>query len=210
MLVAFLTIMSSISIVSGELENNVVSTILVRPIKRYKYILGKLLGLNIFILAYTTIIFLLLFLIGYIFKVPALSNITISAILKSLIFFLLQPIAIMSLSIFGGVYFKTIANGVFVVCIYLLGLIGSYVEQIGTLMENDTMVSIGILTSLISPFETIYRIMSTYISNNLMLSPLMGGISSTISPSIQMVVYIIFYIVFLPGIAMWTFNKKDI
>lgn len=211
MLIIFMTIMSTIGTISSEVENNTVSTILVRPIKRSTYILGKLLGANIFIWIYSTIIFSLIIIIDYVLGVPALNNLYFEKILKSWIFFIIQPTAIISLSVFGGTVFKTMANGIFVICIYITGTIGSFVEQIGSILKNDTMVSIGILSSLISPFETIYRKMFSYLSDSFIVNPLFGGnLAANTEPSIWMILYFFVYIIVFPIIAIKIFTKKNI
>jgi ABC-2 type transport system permease protein len=210
MIISFMTIVSTMGTISLEVENNTVSTILTRPIKRSTYILGKLLGSNILIWLYSTIVFAAILLIGYLMGVPSLENLYLEKLFKSWAFFIIQPTAIISLSIFGGTVFKTLANGIFVIFIYILGTIGSYVEQVGSITQNDTMVSIGIISSLISPFETIYRKMFSHISESFVVSPLFGNLATSTEPSIWMIIYFFAYIIMFPAIAIKIFNKKNL
>jgi ABC-type transport system involved in multi-copper enzyme maturation permease subunit len=212
MLVALLTIMISVGSISSEVESGVIHSIVTRPIKRSSYVLGKYIGLGVLSAAYGIFLFAAVIAICAVFKLPIVNTLEPLNIIKGLLFFTLEPIAILSLSIFGSAAFKTLSNGVFVISIYILGLIGGVMEQIGSVLGNQSLVNLGIFSSLVSPFDIIYRLMLSSIFGNLgITSPFMGlgGMTGT-SPSIWMLIYIFVYIPGLVILAIRKFRLKDI
>lgn len=212
MLVAFLTIMASIGSISSEVESGVIHSIITRPIKRSSYVLGKYIGLGVLSVAYSIFLFAAVIAICVIFKLPILDTLEPINVMKGLIFFILEPLAILSLSTFGSASFKTLSNGIFVISIYILGLIGGVMEQIGSVLGNESLVNLGIISSLISPFDIIYRLMLSSIFGNLgITTPFMGlGGATGTAPSIWMIVYIFVYIPGLVILAIRKFRLKDI
>jgi ABC-type transport system involved in multi-copper enzyme maturation permease subunit len=212
MLVAFLTIMVSVGSISSEVESGVIHSIITRPIKRSSYVLGKYLGLAVLSVTYCIFLFAAVIGICTIFKLPIVKILAPLNRTKGLLFFTLEPVAILSLSIYGSAAFKTLSNGIFVISIYILGLIGGIMEQIGSMLGNQSLANLGIISSLISPFDTIYRQMLSSLFVNLgITSPFMGlaGMAST-APSIWMLIYIFLYIPGLVILAIRKFRLKDI
>lgn len=212
MLVAFLTIMASVGSVSSEIESGVIHSIITRPIKRTEYILGKYLGLGILVTAYSILLYASVFLVCYILKMPVIAATSLTNILNGLGYFILQPVAILSLSVWGSARFKTLTNGIVVIGIYILGLIGGFMEQIGSALNKPDLVNWGIFSSLISPFDVIYRkLTSTIFPSRGSAGILMPTEALTsVAPSKWMMVYIFIYIVGLMYLSIRQFSKRDI
>lgn len=212
MLVAFLTIMVSVGSISSEVESGVIHSVITRPIKRSSYVLGKYLGLGVLTVSYSIFLFAAIISICAIFQLPIVKTLEPMNVIKGLLFFVLEPIAILSLSIFGSASFKTLSNGIFVVSIYILGLIGGVMEQIGTLLKNQGLVNWAIVSSLISPFDIIYRQMLSSIFSNLGITNPFGLVNGTAgtTPSIWMLIYILAYIPVMIIFAIKKFRVKDI
>lgn len=214
MVVAFLAIMLSISSISSEIENGTIHTIITKPINRSEYVAGKYIGLALLLAVYSLILFLSITFIPLIANISLIDKFGLASLTKGLIFFTLEPLVILSISIYGSTVFKTLSNGIFIISLYVLSIIGGVMEQIGLLIKNASLVNIGILSSLISPFDVIYRkmistIFSSFGLNNLLLGPsfLSGSVSS---PSIWMMIYVCLYLLFFIFAASRKFKKKDI
>lgn len=212
MLVSFLAIMSSVGNISSEVENGTIHSIVTKPIRRMDYILGKYLGHAVLITMYSIFIYFSIWGICMAFKLPVMSILEPGTLLKGLFFFVIEPLAILSLSIFGGVVFKTLTNGIFVISIYILSLIGGMLEQIGAAISNNNLINTGIFASLISPFDVIYRQMIAAIFSNIgTINPFTIGMNATATlPSKWMNVYVGIYLVGLIFLAVFKFRKKDI
>lgn len=212
MIVAFLTIMVSIGSISSEIESGVIHSIITRPIKRSSYVLGKYIGLGILSVSYSILLFAAIIGICAIFKLPIFNTLEPVKVVKGLLFFMLEPLAILSLSIYGSAAFKTLTSGIFVISLYILGLIGGVMESFGSFFSNLSLVNLGIISSLISPFDIIYRQVISSLFGNLGISnPFItaGGITGT-TPSIWMFVYIFAYIPMMVYLAIRKFGSKDI
>lgn len=213
MLVAFLTIMLSIGIVSSELENGTILTILTKPIKRKEYILGKYLGTAILIILYSAVLYVAMIIISTVSKISIVNTFGAAALAKAFLLFILQPLTILALAIYGSTKFKTLNNGILIVAIYILGTIGGVIEQVGALINNTSLSIIGIIASLISPFEVIYRKMISVIFNSLGSFNFIMGFgmpSKSTTPSIWMMVYVCVFLLFFLFMSIKGFEKKDI
>lgn len=213
MLLAFLTVMLSTGIVSSELESGTILTILTKPIKRIEYILGKYLGTAILIILYSAILYIAVIIISTVSRISIVETFGIAALAKGFLFFILQPLTILALALYGSTKFKTLNNGILIIAIYILGTIGGVIEQAGALTNNASLSTIGIISSLISPFEVIYRKMISTIftslgSFNFLMGFGMPGNSTT--PSVWMMVYVCVYLVFFIFMSIKAFDKKDI
>lgn len=213
MLVAFLTVMLSIGVVSSELESGTILTILTKPIKRREYILGKYLGTALLIISYSAILYIAVIIISTISTVSIIKTFGVFTLAKGFLFFILQPLTILALSLYGSTKFKTLNNGILTIAIYLLGTIGGVMEQIGALTNNNSLSTIGIISSLISPFEVIYRKMISTIFSSLGSFNLLDGfgmLNQSTAPSRWMIVYVFAYLLFFILMSIKGFNKKDI
>lgn len=213
MLVAFLTIMLSIGIISSEVESGTILTILTKPIRRSEYILGKYLGTGTLIVLYSAFIYISVIAISTVSGISIVETFGVASLSKGFLFFILQPLTILALSIYGGTKFKTLSNGILVIFIYMVGLIGGVMEQAGAIANKSSLTTIGIIASLISPFETIYKKMISTIFTNLGSFTIFGGFGmqgTSTTPSIWMMAYVLVYLIFLILISIRTFNKKDI
>lgn len=156
LLICLLTIMLGSGAVGTELENGMIHAILSRPIKRRDYILGRFIGLLLLIAGFSTILLMLFLVIGYGFRLEPILALTFRQLLTGAAFYLLVPVAVLLVTVSGSIYYKQVANGLLATFIYILGNIGGMVEMIGTYINNEGIISSGILLSLISPFQVIY------------------------------------------------------
>lgn len=88
MLVALLTIVSSMTSISAEVENGTLHSIITKPIKRYEYVLGKYFGLGILSTAYSLILFSMVIIICKVQNLPIISSFDAISIAKGLGFFM--------------------------------------------------------------------------------------------------------------------------
>ncbi len=216
MLLAFLTVMLSVGIISSEVEDGTVLTLLTKPIPRRDYVLGKFIGVALMIVIYALILFIMLNIFAIIGRQNFFQVFGTVAMIKGFLLFALQPLCIAALAVFGSTVFKTVNNGIFVISLYMLGIIGGVMEQIGSLTSAPDLTTYGILVSLISPFEVIYKKMISTIFADLggftsMLG--MGGSgmgSSSTEPSNVMLLYVLLYMGAMLFMAVKRMNKRDL
>src|SRR5665647_726874 len=156
MLTAFLAIMLSIGSISLDIESGIIQTVITKPLKRYKYVLGKYFGICIFIILYSIILYSAVMMIPQFVGIDLIGWCGLKAIFLGIFLFMFEPIVLIAVSIFGSIYFKTLSNGIFLISLYIIGIAGGFAEQIGSLLSNAMAINIGIVSSLISPYDTIY------------------------------------------------------
>lgn len=216
MLLAFLTVMLSVGVISSEVEDGTVLTLLTKPIPRRSYVLGKYLGVSLMVVAYAVILFIAILIFAAFGKQNFIQIFGWLTVFKGLALFILQPLCIAAVAVFGSTLFKTVNNGIFVIALYMLSNIGGIIEQIGTLTSSVDLSTFGILAGLFAPFEVIYRkmisvVFSTVGGYDVIMGMSMGmGGSTTTEPSLAMMVYVLIYMGLALFWAVKRMNKKDI
>ncbi len=213
MIVAFVTIMASVGTVASDIESGIIHAVITKPVKRMEYVLGKYLGIAVMAIGYSSFLYVFLVIINFIWDIPPLNSIGPVDFWKGLVLFCFEPLVLLSLCLFGSVCWKTMNNGIIVIGIYILGMIGGMMEQIGFVARLETLVNWGIAMSFFSPFESIYRKMMSviYSSANFIGTDLAGPffISRNI-PSVWMTIYTFVFGIALVLLAVRKFNRKDI
>jgi len=215
MLLCLISIMLGAGVIASELDTGMVHAIITRPIRRRDYVLGKFAGLSIFVLFVTSVLFFLMLAIGAVFSLVTITGLSFLQILQSWLLYLLVPLTLLCLTIFGSVSLKTVPCGLSMIAIYILGNIGGMLEMIGRFINNASVSSAGIFLSLVSPFHILYttaeRMMlpSAGIAGDMMRGA--GGLAGSGRPaSVFMFIYIGCYSLFFVIMAVRKFDKMDI
>ena len=157
MLMCLLTIILGAGAIAAELDNGMIHAILSRPIGRTEYVLGKYVGLAVLTAAYAALLYAALLLIGGLFSLSTIVSLDVSQIVCGGLLYLLVPLAVLCLTLYGSVSLKAVQNGLLMIFIYILGNIGGMVEMIGNVVGSKPVLSAGIFISLISPFHNALR-----------------------------------------------------
>lgn len=203
-LTVMLAIFASVDTVSGEISSHTIQTIVTKPVRRWHVLLGKWLGYALMLCAYLFvlaggIVAITWLLVGY--SPPnALPGLTL---------LLLEALVLLSLSMLGGTRLSTLANGVLLFMLYGLTFIGSWVEQIGSLLQSQVAVRIGVLSSLLLPVEALWR-RASYLMQPSLARQIPSPFSSSSVPSEAMVVYAVGYGLLMLVIAMRVFGRRDL
>lgn len=208
--VNFLTIMmavlTSVDTLSGEISTGTIHAIVSKPIRRWEVVLGKWLGfalmLSLYILLMAGGVALLVWQVGT-YKPPNF--------LVGFALIWLNGLLMLSVSLMGGAFLSTLANGVLVFGLFGIAFVGGWIEQFGSFFENQSAISIGIISSLIMPSEALWRRaayeMRSPLVSILGFSPFSFGNSV---PSEYMVIYALLFMLVSLALAIWIFNKRDL
>jgi ABC-type transport system involved in multi-copper enzyme maturation permease subunit len=121
-----------------------------------------------------------------------------------------QAVVILTACILGGTRLSTIANGVVAFMVYGLAFVGGWIEQVGSLIQNETAVNIGIITSLVMPSEAMWHMAASAMQPPIVSALGMSPFSTTAAPSQAMLVYAIIYTIALLALAVYSFNRRDL
>lgn len=203
-LTVMLAIFSSVDTISGEIASHTIQTIVTKPLRRWHVVLGKWLGHAAMLMLYLALlsgailggVYLM---VGYLPPNP----------LQGLLLFMLEALVLLSLSLLGGTYLSTLANGVTLFMLYGVAFVGAWVEQIGSLLNTPAAVRVGIVTSLLMPVEALWR-RTAYVMQPSFLRQMPTPFSSTSPPSGAMVAYAAAYGLLALALAMRAFNRRDL
>lgn len=152
LLVVLTAVLLPVDTLSGEIGSGVMQTLAVRPIRRRDIVLGKWLGHWVVMVSY------LVFLFGGVLALSAvIGRFTPPRVGMGLPLVLLEGTVILTISIAGGARLGTVTNGMLAFGLYGIAFIANWVEQIGTMLGNDTAQEIGTVASLIMPSESIWQ-----------------------------------------------------
>lgn len=190
---------------AGEINSGTIQTIATKPIRRADVVLGKWLGFALLLGLY-----ILLMAGGATLSMFLQTGYVPSKLFLGLGLIYMEAVLIMTVTLMFSAAIPALATGGIVFGLYGLSFIGGWIEQIGSLLQNDTAVKVGIIASLIIPSESLWR-RATFE----MQSPLNGSFfgspfTSTSVPSLLMVAYAFLYLGFALFVAVRVFQKRDL
>lgn len=190
---------------AGEIQSGTIQAVVTKPIRRGEVVLGKWLGTAGLLLMY-----MLLMGGGTLLSMRLITGYSAPNWLAGLSLIYFNCVLIMTLTLAFSSSLSTLATGGAVFGAFGLAFIGGWVERIGSLINNQTAVNLGILSSLLLPNEAMWNKAA-----NLMSSPLISAVgaspfSGSSDPSPAMMVYTGLYLLLTLGVAVWQFNHRDL
>ena len=127
----------------------------------------------------------------------------------------MQTLLLLSLTILGSTFLPTIVCGIAVFMFYATANLGGMLERIGELVENQTLTTVGVITSLVIPSDALWRMAAHYLQPALNLALLGGGggdffFATATPPSLWMLVYAIAYGLVAVAAGAWVFSRRDL
>ena len=191
-LTAIMAVLTSVDTLSGEIASGTIHTLVSKPLQRWEIVLGKWLGFAAMLLLY-----LLLMAGGVLGSGYLLAGYLPSNALLGLGMMAFNVLLLLSVSLMGGAVLSTLANGALVFGLYGLAFIGGWIEQFGSLLQNQTAINIGILCSLILPSEALWKRAAYEMQSPLVAALGVSPFSAASVPSPLMVGYAILYAAWL-------------
>ncbi|MFN2187333.1 MAG: ABC transporter permease [Candidatus Promineifilaceae bacterium] len=205
-LVIIVSVLISVSTISGEIESHTIESLLSKPINRWELLIGKWLGYALIIFVYVLVLPGGVLLIVYLRSGFSMDNIPLG-----LAVIYLEGLIGLTISIAGGTRLSTLANGALALMLFGIAFIGGWVEQIGALFRNETAVNIGIVTSLLMPTESLWRMASILFKPEIASGmDIAGPFIVAAQPSDLMILYSVVYAGALLALALLLFTRRDI
>lgn len=212
MLVAFMTILLSTGAVSAEIESGVLQGIIAKPITRRDYYVGKYLGYAAIVIAFSTFLYASILVISILFDMPFMELANFASIIGGWLQFVLEPLAILAVSLLLGISLKSIAGAILVGGIFVFSMIGGFLGQIGGITENATLKIIGTASVFAAPFDALYKRMTEVFfapTDTIDVLTMIGDVSgSAQGPWVSW--YALAYIAMMLALGIWRFSKKDL
>ena len=205
-LAGVMTIFASVGTIAGEIESGTFQAIVPKPIARWQLVVGKYLGFAGMITAYIALMAASVLLIARI-----VANYTPANFVAGTALVILVSLVLLALTVLGSTLFQTMANGVVVFMLYGGALLGGLLETLGGVLNINSLVNTGVVTSLILPSDSLWRLASSLLQPNSQLrfdSPIPIAVASP--PSNAMIVYAIAYIAVMLSLAILAFRRRDL
>lgn len=190
---------------AGEIDSGAIQTIVTKPIRRSAIVFGKWIGFAGLLGLYCA-----LMAVGTTLSVWLQSGYLARHFLAGLGLIYLETLLVMTVTLMCSSRLSALATGGVVFGLYGLAFIGGWIEQFGALLQNQTAIKVGIVTSLIIPSEALWHRaayeMQSPISSALGMSPF-GTVSV---PSVAMLIYAGLYLVGSLWVAVRAFKKRDL
>jgi ABC-2 type transport system permease protein len=204
-LTAIMAVLTSVDTLSGEIASGTIHTLVSKPLQRREIVLGKWMGFAAMLLLY-----LLLMAGGVLASGYLLAGYLPSNALLGLGLMAFNVLLLLSVSLMGGAVLSTLANGALVFGLYGLAFIGGWIEQFGSLLQNQTAINIGILCSLILPSEALWKRAAYEMQSPLVAALGVSPFSAASVPSPLMVAYAVLYAALALGLAVRFFSRRDL
>jgi ABC-type transport system involved in multi-copper enzyme maturation permease subunit len=153
----FLSVMFAILLpidtLSGEIDSGVMQTLASKPIDRAHIVVGKWLGHLLLALAY-----LLLVSAGILLATRGIAGLFPAGVSRALPLLMLEVTLTLTVSVAGGARLSTVTNGITALGFYGVAFIGGFVEQIGAMGGITSLRTVGVVVSLISPADSMWRL----------------------------------------------------
>jgi ABC-type transport system involved in multi-copper enzyme maturation permease subunit len=205
-LIVMTTVLTTVGSISQEISSNTIHAIAAKPMRRWEVFLGKWLGHALMLAGYVVAMVLGVFLVTFL-----TAGYTPPHPLEGLGLLLLEGLVLLSVSLLGSTSLSTLANGVLVFMLYGVAFVGAWTEQIGSILDSQTAVDLGILSSLLLPSEALWRRAAHAMQSSLTRAYSGAGPFGTGSvPSKWFILYAGLYVLVMVALAMRAFARRDL
>ena len=205
MIGALLAVFLSVGTISSEVDSGTLHAIVPKPLRRRDVLWGKWLGFAAMLAVYVFALSLATGGAVALFSGHWLDKMVVAALLL-----VLQSLLLLSISILGTTFLPTVANGVVVFGLYAAAMVSGFVEQLGTLIRNESMVNVGIVTSLLVPSDAMGKLAAAVLQEGASYFERAGPFMVNSQPSIWMVAYTLLYVAVLLVVAERVFAARDL
>lgn len=200
-----LGVLVSADTLSGEIASGTIQTLVSKPLRRYQIVLGKWLGF-----AMLLGVFIAVLAGGMMAVVFVSSGYQVNNMLAGIGLIYLVSLTAMSATLALSSRLSTLATGGTVFGLYGISLVGGWVEQIGSILNNQTAIDIGVVISLLFPCEAVWRRAAFEMTSPLLRNLGASPFASNSTPSEVMVVYAGLYLLAAVVLAARGFGKRDL
>jgi ABC-type transport system involved in multi-copper enzyme maturation permease subunit len=152
-LAVMFAILLPVDTLSGEIDSGVMQTLASKPVNRAQIVVGKWLGHLVLAIAY-----LLLMSAGILLAIRMVAGFVPAGVSRALPLLMLEITLSLTVSVAGGARLSTVTNGITSLGFYGLAFIAGFVEQLGVMAGIASLKTVGVVVSLISPADSMWRL----------------------------------------------------
>lgn len=205
LLAVVVTILTSIDTLAGEMSSGTIHAIATKPITRWQIFAGKFLGFAGMSALYVALTFT-----GTVAVAYAVTGVLPEHPLRGALLIVFECMVALGLTFLLGTWFSTLTNGVLVLGLQGLAFMGGWLEQVSGFSQSAQIVTLGVVSSLIMPGESLWRRaayeMQTPLAGSLSFSPF----ANVSIPSMIAVGYAGIYLVVVLAVGIYHFQQRDL
>jgi len=211
-----LTIILTVSMISGEIEAGTFAAIVPKPLRRAEIIFGKWLGYALILTAYTALLSL-----AFMGIISWITGYWPPHALLAIGMVELSVLALLGLTTFFGAFVPTLANGAIAFLLFMGALAASiiqYAAQFATQVQSPAVQNTATAISLVMPTDAIWHGASYYLLPTAALGALqsfsLGSINTPftatqpVAPALLF--WVVAYILVLPALSALRFQRRDL
>jgi ABC-2 type transport system permease protein len=205
LLAVVMTILTSIDTLAGEISSGTIHAIATKPIARWQVLMGKFAGFAVMIAGYVALTFS-----GTVAVAYAVTGVLPEHPVRGALLIALECLVALGVSFMLGTWLTTLTNGVLVLALQGVAFMGGWLEQVSGFSQSAHIVTVGVVTSLLMPTESLWRRaayeMQTPLAGSLSFSPF----ANVSIPSLTAVSYAVFFLLVVLAVAMYHFGRRDL
>ena len=191
---------------SGEIDSGVMQTLASKPVRRADIVLGKWLGFGGVIVLY-----FLALVIGVLVATRWIAGYQPLNLQIAIPLMLLELIVMHTISIAGGTRLGTVTNGIMTLGLYGAAFIGGFAEQLGTMGGIQSARVVGIIISLFSPADSMWRLATYYLQPDIVRAlGNAGPFTAGSVPSAMMVWWTLGFVLAALAFAIHSFRHRQL
>jgi ABC-type transport system involved in multi-copper enzyme maturation permease subunit len=206
---AILAVFLTFSAVRGDAERGLLQPLLVRPLPRRTFLLGRFAAAASVCFAYVIVVFLASVVITHQF-IDWWPDATVVPALEMG----LSVCVIVALALAGSILLSSTANGIAVFMLFGAGLTAGLLGQIAEALNSGTLDTVSRIASWAMPFEALYQTALTAITADTRgftrLAINLGPFGGAESYGAALWPYTIAYFLALGALATWAFRRRDL
>jgi ABC-type transport system involved in multi-copper enzyme maturation permease subunit len=205
LLAVVMTILTSIDTVAGEITSGTIQAIATKPIARWQILGGKFAGFVAMIVVFVAFTFC-----GTIAVAYAATGVLPEHPVRGFLLMSGECVLVLAVTFYLGTRFTTLTVGVFALGLQAVAFMGGWLEQVSGFSQSEHIVTLGVITSLVMPSESLWRRaafeMQTPLAGSLSFSPF-ANISI---PSGAALVYAVLFAACVLGAALFRLSRRDL
>lgn len=206
---ALLSVFLCVGAVRGDAERGILQPLVVRPIGRPAYLLGRFLAAALVSGGYVVTGFL-----GAVLATRLAGSYTPQTIVRPALELGGAVVVIAGLATLGSVLLSITANAIAVLMAFATGLVAGLLGEIGEALGNKVLGRIADITSYVLPFEALYRdalrLLTASIPGLTGSVVRLGPLGGSRSGGPLLIPYVIAYLAVLAALAVAAFRRLDI
>lgn len=205
LLAVVMTILTSIDTIAGEITSGTIHAIATKPLARWQLMTGKFAGFVAMIVPYVALTFSATVAVAYATTGVLPENPVLGCAL-----IMGECVLVLSVTMLLGTLFTTLTAGVVALGIQGVAFMGGWLEQVSGFSQSTHIVTLGVITSLIMPSESLWRraayVMQTPLAASLSFSPF----ANVSIPSQSAVAYAAAFVLLAFAAGVWRLRERDL